>query len=206
MAFRDDLHAARSRAELLAETNRTLSGELHAAYRGRFPRRSFRYSVALTLMSVVGLTALGGLSAWGALTLPRLLHPPVKVAPVDEQPQAIVEQAQQVDDSAQLEVKDLRSGTGPEVKTGDKLRVHYVGTLTDGTEFDSSRKRGEPFTFTFGKGQVIKGWEYGLVGMHVGGLRKLSIPPHLAYGDHAQGKIPASSTIIFEVELLGIVE
>ncbi len=104
-----------------------------------------------------------------------------------------------------LGIKDIAPGSGRAVKAGDKVKVHYVGTLTDGTEFDSSRKHGQPFSFEVGRGMVIKGWEQGLVGMKVGGKRKLTIPPDLAYGDRgAGGKIPPGATLVFEIELLAI--
>jgi protein-disulfide isomerase len=103
-----------------------------------------------------------------------------------------------------LVIKDIATGSGREVKAGDKLKVHYVGTLTDGTEFDASAKRGQPFAFTVGTGMVIKGWDQGLIGMKVGGKRKLTIPPDLAYGDRGVGTIPPKSTLHFEVELVAI--
>jgi FKBP-type peptidyl-prolyl cis-trans isomerase len=104
-----------------------------------------------------------------------------------------------------LESKDLVVGKGPEAKSGETVSVHYVGTLqADGKEFDSSRKRGQPFTFPLGAGRVIKGWDQGVVGMKVGGKRKLTIPPSLAYGDRGVGSIPPNSTLVFEVELLEI--
>jgi protein-disulfide isomerase len=104
-----------------------------------------------------------------------------------------------------LVVKDVKVGTGPAVKSGDTVSVHYVGTLTDGKEFDSSRKHGQPFDFEVGKGRVIKGWEQGLVGMKVGGRRTLVIPPDLAYGPRGMGAvIPPSSTLMFDIELLSI--
>jgi hypothetical protein len=104
-----------------------------------------------------------------------------------------------------LVVKDTSIGTGAAVKSGDTVTVHYVGTLTDGTEFDSSRKHGQPFTFEVGKGHVIKGWDQGLVGMKVGGRRKLTIPPDLAYGDRGMSSvIPPKSTLLFDIELLSI--
>lgn len=90
--------------------------------------------------------------------------------------------------------------------SGNKVQVHYVGTLIDGTKFDSSRDRGSPFKFTIGKGEVIKGWDEGIKGMRVGDIRTLTIPPHLGYGERKMGKIPANSTLIFEVELIKIVE
>ncbi|XP_055704693.1 peptidyl-prolyl cis-trans isomerase FKBP2 [Phlebotomus papatasi] len=90
-------------------------------------------------------------------------------------------------------------------KKGDLVHMHYTGTLEDGTVFDSSVDRGQYFTFTLGTGQVIKGWDQGLLGMCEGEKRRLVIPPHLAYGKRAMGdKIPADSTLIFEVELFKI--
>ena len=104
-----------------------------------------------------------------------------------------------------LLIEDLRPGTGAEAKAGNTVSVHYDGTLTDGTPFDSSRKRGQPFKFTLGAGQVIKGWDQGVAGMKIGGLRKLTIPPHLGYGARgAGGVIPPNATLVFEVELLGV--
>jgi FKBP-type peptidyl-prolyl cis-trans isomerase FkpA len=95
-------------------------------------------------------------------------------------------------------------GTGDEAVTGKTVSVNYVGTLTDGTKFDSSYDRNQPFDFPLGGGQVIKGWDQGVVGMKVGGKRKLVIPPDLGYGASANGKIPANSTLIFEIELLSV--
>lgn len=102
-----------------------------------------------------------------------------------------------------LEIQDLRIGTGDELQPGDTATVHYVGTLIDGTQFDSSRARGQPFTSKI-PGQLIKGWNEGMLGMHVGGLRRLIIPASLAYGDRPAGKIPAGSTLVFEIELLDV--
>ncbi|HVZ58929.1 MAG TPA: FKBP-type peptidyl-prolyl cis-trans isomerase [Patescibacteria group bacterium] len=106
--------------------------------------------------------------------------------------------------SAKLKIEDLTVGTGAEAKIGDTVKVNYTGTLTNGKKFDSSYDRNQPFTFTLGKGEVIKGWDQGIVGMKVGGKRKLTIPPDLGYGNTAQGSIPANSTLIFEVELLDL--
>lgn len=102
-----------------------------------------------------------------------------------------------------LLIETLRPGDGAEAKSGASVTVHYVGTLTDGRKFDSSRDRGKGFTFKLGAGQVIKGWDQGVAGMKVGELRKLTIPPHLAYGDRGfPGAIPPNATLVFEVELL----
>jgi peptidylprolyl isomerase len=82
--------------------------------------------------------------------------------------------------------------------------VHYVGTLQNGTEFDNSKKRGQPFEFTVGAGQVIKGWDQGLVGMKVGGQRILVIPPDMAYGERGVGPIPGNATLVFSIELIDV--
>ncbi|XP_071962951.1 peptidyl-prolyl cis-trans isomerase FKBP2-like [Antedon mediterranea] len=105
----------------------------------------------------------------------------------------------------QIGVKKRIGNCERKSKTGDLLHMHYTGTLEDGTEFDSSIPRKQPFTFTLGTGQVIKGWDQGLLGMCVGEKRKLVIPSHLGYGDRgAPPKIPGGATLIFEVELLKI--
>src|SRR4051812_3091713 len=101
---------------------------------------------------------------------------------------------------AALQIEELRPGTGAEAKAGNSVSVHYVGTLANGTKFDSSRDRGEPFSFRLGAGEVIKGWDRGVSGMKIGGLRKLTIPPHLGYGARgASGVIPPNATLVFEV-------
>lgn len=103
------------------------------------------------------------------------------------------------------QIEELTTGTGPEAKAGQTVSVHYVGTLTDGTKFDSSRDRGQPFSFGLGAGQVIRGWDVGVAGMQVGGIRKLTIPPEEGYGSRgAGGVIPPNATLVFEVELLDV--
>ena len=105
---------------------------------------------------------------------------------------------------AALESTDEVVGTGAEAVAGKTVSVNYTGTLTDGTKFDSSYDRNQPFEFELGAGRVIKGWDQGVAGMKVGGKRKLVIPPSLGYGAQANGKIPANSTLVFEVELLDV--
>jgi len=106
-----------------------------------------------------------------------------------------------------VKIEDIVVGTGPEATAGMTITVNYTGTLTDGTVFDSSYKRQEPFTLTLGVGQVIPGWDQGLEGMKVGGKRTLTIPPELAYGSQGAGStIPPNATLIFQVELLSAVK
>lgn len=107
--------------------------------------------------------------------------------------------------SGKLIIEDLKVGDGKEAKSGDSVVMHYKGTLVDGTKFDSSYDRGEPFTTQIGVGQVIKGWDLGVPGMKIGGKRKLTIPSDLAYGERGTGSvIGPNATLIFEVELLDI--
>jgi FKBP-type peptidyl-prolyl cis-trans isomerase len=127
---------------------------------------------------------------------PKQEQPAAQPAAASTQPQAAV---------TELRVEDTKVGTGDTALAGKNVTVHYTGWLTDGTKFDSSKDRGQPFTFQLGAGQVIKGWDQGVTGMKVGGVRKLTIPPSLGYGDRgAGGVIPPNATLVFEVELLGV--
>ncbi len=112
---------------------------------------------------------------------------------------------QKAEDVTELKIEDLAVGDGAEAVKGNTVLVHYTGWLTDGTKFDSSLDRGQPFQFTLGAGRVIQGWDIGVAGMKVGGKRKLTIPPDLGYGaSGAGGVIPPDATLIFEVEILEI--
>jgi FKBP-type peptidyl-prolyl cis-trans isomerase FkpA len=104
-----------------------------------------------------------------------------------------------------MKIEAIRSGNGVVPKQGDTVTVHYTGWLTDGTKFDSSVDRDQPFTFVLGTGQVIQGWDKGVAAMRLGDKARLTIPPELAYGEPGYpGAIPPNATLIFEVELLSI--
>ncbi len=111
----------------------------------------------------------------------------------------------QTADTKELVTEDIKVGSGDEATEGKMVSVHYTGTLTDGSKFDSSLDRGQPFEFMLGGGQVIKGWDLGVKGMKVGGKRKLVIPSDLGYGPMGSPPvIPPNATLVFEVELLGV--
>ena len=106
--------------------------------------------------------------------------------------------------SSGLQYKDLVVGKGAEARNGQEATVHYTGWLPDGTKFDSSKDRNEPFSFRVGGRMVIAGWDEGVAGMKVGGTRKLVIPPNLGYGSRGVDIIPPNATLVFDVELLGV--
>lgn len=107
-------------------------------------------------------------------------------------------------DGGTLVSTDVVVGTGATAVSGDTVTVHYIGTFTNGTKFDSSYDRNQPFTFRLGTGQVIAGFDQGVTGMRVGGKRRLTIPPSLAYGSQGQGTIPPNTTLVFEIDLVSI--
>lgn len=147
--------------------------------------------LALALLSVGASAAqtAAGKDAPQAGTTPKATAPPAKT----------------VTTRSGLKYVDLEVGTGAMPKSGQTVVVHYTGWLTNGQKFDSSVDRGEPFSFVLGRGKVIKGWDEGVATMRVGGKRKLTIPPGLAYGAQGvPGAIPSNATLIFEVQLLRI--
>ena len=174
-------------------------------------------------MRLVGLTALlaAGSMVWGCskLTSPPGPEPiasdtPVTMASAPTIPSghparnlantlASANAQQPAPPQGELKIEDLVTGKGEAVKNGDVVSVHYTGTLLDGTKFDSSKDRGQPFTTRI-PGQVIQGWNRGIPGMKVGGKRKLTIPSSLGYGPQGQGKIPPNATLVFEIELLDV--
>lgn len=143
---------------------------------------------------------------------PRASQEPAPTAPKGDAEKAApkndAEKAAPKDDAektAGLVTSDEVVGEGPAAKSGDRVTVHYTGRLRNGTKFDSSKDRNEPFSFSLGAGEVIAGWDQGVAGMKVGGKRKLTIPPELGYGAQgAGGVIPPNATLVFEVELLKI--
>jgi len=150
-------------------------------------------------LNLIGYFVLIGMVTFGII---YVLNSTKDISPVAETKEVL----QNIEtDMQELEIQDLVVGTGAEAVSGKVISVHYTGTLTDGTKFDSSVDRDEPFEFTLGAGQVIQGWDQGFSGMKVGGKRKLVISSSLGYGEQgAGGVIPPNATLVFEVELLDV--
>lgn len=138
--------------------------------------------------------------------LALLVAPLLGGAACEPPPPRAADQAPSASARASLEIQDVTVGAGAEAREGRAVSVHYVGKLADGSVFDDSHPRAHPLTFIVGDKNIIRGWNQGIVGMKKGGVRKLVVPPHLGYGDAAQAKIPAGSTLYFELELVHVVE
>jgi peptidylprolyl isomerase/FKBP-type peptidyl-prolyl cis-trans isomerase FkpA len=158
------------------------------------------------ILNILGYVFVVGAVTFGIVYILKNYKVPIAETPVAENKEVVQNEVVQNEITQnELKIEDLVVGTGTEAVSGKSVTVHYTGTLTDGTKFDSSKDRGEPFTFNLGAGEVIKGWDQGVVGMKVGGKRKLTIPSELGYGTQgAGGVIPPNATLIFEIELLGV--
>jgi len=149
------------------------------------------------------LGIIGSLLVLGVLVLLTLPRPELPVQ--NPQTNLSTPDTTNASPSGELKTEDLIVGQGAEATSGSTVTINYIGTLADGTKFDSSYDTGTPVTTQIGVGAVIKGWDEGIPGMKVGGKRRLTVPSHLGYGPTGRGdKIPPNSTLIFEVELLGV--
>jgi FKBP-type peptidyl-prolyl cis-trans isomerase len=158
------------------------------------PSKNYLLIFAVIVLVILGVYLLKNKLGVGPNTMQNQVQPsPSPSATPVSQPQV-----------TDLKMEDLKVGTGAEVVSGKKVTVNYVGTLTDGTKFDSSYDHNVTFQFTIGAGEVIEGWDKGVVGMKVGGKRKLTIPASMGYGSQTVGTIPANSTLIFDIELLKV--
>lgn len=168
--------------------------------------RTARSTVLRAALAAVLLTGAAFLAACGGEE-PAEQTQPEQSTPATEQPAQSPDASapQGMEEVTELKIEDLQEGTGAEATAGKNVTVHYTGWLTDGTKFDSSLDSGQPFTFALGSGQVIPGWDQGVEGMKVGGKRRLTIPPQLAYGEQgAPPVIPPNATLVFDVELLNV--
>ncbi len=164
-------------------------------------------SLGMVLLLGIGLTvplvACGDGEEAGPAETPAATPAETPATPVEDGPPEVSGEPTVTESG--LQFIDIEVGTGDAPQSGQTVEVHYTGWLTDGTKFDSSIDRGEPFSFTIGTGQVIDGWDEGVASMNVGGKRRLIIPPELGYGETGYpGVIPANTQIIFDVELLAI--
>jgi len=160
---------------------------------------------ALCALAVAGCNQYGGNTTKTAGTPPEAAAttPPATTPPATT-PDAAAATGKEVTLAGGLKYTDLKVGDGDIAEPGLNATVHYTGWLTDGTKFDSSVDRGQPFQFRIGAHQVISGWDQGVVGMRIGGKRHLVIPPDMGYGANGAGPIPPNSVLVFDVELLGL--
>jgi FKBP-type peptidyl-prolyl cis-trans isomerase len=166
--------------------------------RRRFNRDAVSYDVPMRARVFVGVAFVAVLTALIAQT-------PVRKAAVSSTAAPTKVTGDGVKTASGLQYWDIKVGTGQVAKSGDKVKVHYTGWLTTGKKFDSSVDAHQPFDFTLGAGEVIKGWDEGVAGMKVGGKRQLRIPPELGYGvDGQPPTIPQNATLIFDVQLLAV--
>ena len=184
------------------------NGRLGSAYGGLI-LREILISAGVMLVCVLVLVLAQFSSQQDSAIADKLTQAPPAIATVSDNNNLIAKKtmsdANTVTTPSGLKYIDLKEGSGETPKTGQKVEVHYTGTLEDGTKFDSSRDRKKPFDFKLGVGQVIKGWDEGISTMKVGGRRQLIIPPELGYGARgAGGVIPPNATLIFDVELLKV--
>lgn len=167
--------------------------------------RSAIIKIIITILAIAAVFWLGNKYLRGNVKITNNNPPAAETVQNDSSSGTENQTQNQPEPEIKMNVQTIKEGTGEPSKSGDKLKVHYTGTLENGTKFDSSLDRNQPFEFTLGAGQVIRGWDEGLIGMKTGEKRKLTIPPELGYGANGvPGAIPANSTLIFEVELLKI--
>jgi FKBP-type peptidyl-prolyl cis-trans isomerase len=159
-------------------------------------------AVAVAIVVIVVFLLLGFFGMTGTASTPAA---PTPSADANANAQQLLSEVAQAGSVSELRIVETAPGTGDvQAKAGDTVSVQYTGVLPDGTVFDSSRTRGEPIVFTLGVGQVIQGWDQGLLGMKVGQRRLIAIPASLAYGASGNGKIPPNATLIFDVEMVAI--
>ncbi len=162
-------------------------------------------NLAYLLAVLVALALAGCQQGKSTTSTPSSTTPPAPQVATPPAPTEAPAAGKEVTTPSGLKYQDLVVGNGPLAESGSQVTVHYTGWLTDGTKFDSSLDRNQPFPFTIGAGQVIPGWDEGVKGMRVGGKRKLTIPSDLAYGEAGRPPvIPPNATLVFDVELLSV--
>lgn len=172
-----------------------------------------RYRTLMSMAAIAGLVACGGGdeaqpatsdAAETAAEAPGAMAAEMETVATEYAPSLGVDLSAMKKMDGGLYYQDLEEGSGETAKAGDHVVTNYTGWLPNGTKFDASYDRGEPLDFTLGAGQMIRGWDVGVVGMKVGGKRRLVIPPGLSYGKQGRGPIPPMSTLVFDIELVGI--